>query len=89
MTLQDPQSVAVVGPPASRVAATAGQTLDHDMTPEPAPSGPSASLLHDMLNAANESTRLATSQRDNFRQQLDGACRRIDELEAAMAQNAV
>ena len=89
ITSQDPLSASVVGPPVLRVAATTGQTLDRDMTPEPAPTGPSASLLHDMLNAANESTRLATSQRDNFRQQLDGACRRIDELEATMAQNAV
>ena len=55
----------------------------------PAPVGPSASLLNDMLSAANESSRLVTLQRDNLRMQLDGACRRVDELEATMAENAV
>ena len=87
ITAQDPLPKTAVSPPALRVAAAVCKTQDHDVTPEPAPTGPSTSLLQDMLNAANESARLATLQRDNFRQQLDGACRRIDELEATMAQH--
>ena len=50
--------------------------------------GPSPALLQNMLDAANESAKLVTSQRDNLAMQLHGACRRIDELEARMAENA-
>ena len=50
--------------------------------------GPSPALLPNMLDAANESAKLVTSQRDNLAMQLHGACRRIDELEARMAENA-
>ena len=50
--------------------------------------GPSPALVQDMLGVANESARLVTSQRDNLAMQLHGACRRIDELEARMAENA-
>ena len=49
--------------------------------------GPSPALLQNMLDAANESAKLVTSQRDNLAMQLHGACSRIDELEARMAEN--
>ena len=42
-------------------------------------------LLQNMLEIANESAKLITSQPDNLAMQLTGACRRIDELEARMA----
>ena len=42
-----------------------------------------------MLTVANESSKLVTMQRDNLRVQLDGACRRVDELEGTLAQNAL
>ena len=85
VTAQDFAFVPACGLPALRVPAAVGKTQGRDTTPELTSTGPSTSLLHDMLNAANESTKLVTLQRDGLLQQLDGACRRIDELEARMA----
>ena len=47
--------------------------------------GPLPPRLLDMLNVTNESAKLVTAQLNNLTMELNGACRRIDKLEARMA----
>ena len=51
--------------------------------------GPSRELMQAMIDSANHGSRILTEQRDNLRMQLDGACRRVDELEGKLSQNAL
>ena len=51
--------------------------------------GPSQELMQAMLESANHGSKILTDQRDNLRMQRDGACRRVDELEGKLAQNAL
>ena len=73
--------------PASRVAAAIGNARD-ERVDLPAHAGPRSALLYDTLAETHKTTSLATPLHNDTRMQLEGTRRRVDELEAMMAENA-